>query len=87
MNSIDKARQIVISYVQALNMDVGEQMAELFLVKTDDSRLLEHVEQIIVIMEEARKELSKAVYVREPYMEDISKEGLIVEIAKKYGIK
>ena len=37
-------------------------------------------------MHEARKELSKEVYVREPYMEDISKEDLIVEIAKNMGL-
>lgn len=87
MNSIEKARQIAMAYVKALDMDLESRLGELSLLMTDDERLIEHIEIILEILDSTRKELRKEVYVREPYMEDISKEDLVVEIAKKYGIK
>lgn len=86
MNNIEKARQIAMAYVKTLDSNLESKLGELGLLMTDDSRLLEHIEVIESIMHEARKELSKEVYVREPYMEDISKEDLIVEIAKNMGL-
>ena len=87
MDNIEKARQIAMAYVKTLNMDLESKLGELDLLMTDDERLLEHIEIIESIMYEARKELREAVSVREPYMEDISKDNLVVEIDKKYGIK
>ena len=91
MNNIEKVRQIAMAYVKTLNMDLESKLGELGLLMTDDRRLLEHIEVIESIMYEARKELRKgsceAGYVREPYMGNMNKDDLIVEMAEKYGIK
>lgn len=68
MNNIEKARQIAMAYVKDLHIDLESALGELSLLMTDDERLLEYVELMLVIMEEARKELREAVSVREPYI-------------------
>lgn len=51
------ARNIIIGYINKSNLSFEEKISEIAFVTSDDKILLEHIDNVIKVMSEAKKEL------------------------------